>query len=137
MARTKRVGCANPASIPIFPCPVPIFPSPSSSTSAISSVEAAVRRVMETPQSEDALQNDFGSGLIEHLEEGQDGVKEGEDGDEDIEDADLVDEANGESGFWEPLIQIAGAQEVNHVEALFASLPNASDKQVAVDVMTP
>ena len=59
----------------------------------------------------------------------------GEDGDEEIEDEDLVDEANGESGFWEPLIQIVGAQDVNHVESLFASLPNASDKQVTFDMM--
>jgi hypothetical protein len=60
------------------------------------------------------------------------GRMEAERENEEIEDADLVYEANGESGFWEPAIEIVGAQDMNHVEELFVSFPNATNRLLLI-----
>ena len=105
----------------------------------------AAQLELESPRVEQRLQRDFGSGLIPNLDhEGEDEGDDGEDnfdgceeknsagGDADhgIEEDELDGSLQYRTGFWGPLVMVAGVEEINHIEHFFSSLPNQSEKQV-------
>ena len=69
-------------------------------------------------------------------EEGDDGRgKERDDvaiGEEELDlvDGDQIGDQAQKTGFWQPLVEVCGALEVNHVQLLFAACASGADKHL-------
>ena len=137
MARTKPITRPNPMVSAPTTFPTSSFQSPASV------VESAL--TADSPRVEN-IQREFGSGLISNLrgdeeeeEEDQEvedaGRKESdelliEDEELDLDDGDQIGDQAQKTGFWQPLVMVADALEVNHVQLLFASCGTAMDKHL-------
>jgi hypothetical protein len=140
MARTKAITRQPAVFAPPTTLPTSSFSSPASVVEEAMNFESP--RVVNT-------QREFGSGLISNLgeraeEEEEDGEDDGGRKDEDdllIDDEDLgfLDgDQNGDqaqkTGFWQPLVMVADAPEVNHVQNLFALCGSTTDKHMVSEL---